>query len=121
MSEHERRDEPGVAEDQVGAAAEEVAESTTDAEPRAEETAKPQPEAESVPVPTRDKPSDDYPSGVEETAAKLAEGVDMPEPRSSGPTKTRNPQTIETGPGDPSGPRPMEDAVELELEEEEQD
>ncbi|HEX5939899.1 MAG TPA: hypothetical protein VFZ12_06030 [Dehalococcoidia bacterium] len=116
MSEHERRDEPGVAEDQVDAAAEEVAESTTDAEPRAEETAKPQPEAESVPVPTRDKPADDYPSGVEEAAAALAEGVEMPEPRSAGPTKTRNPQTIETGPGDPSGPRPMEETVE-EIEE----
>ena len=107
MNENERRDEPGKAEDQADDALEAAAESTTDAEPHAEETAKPQPEAESVPVPTRDKESaDDYPSGVEETAAALAEGVEMPEPRSPGPTKTRRPQIIESGPGDPSGPRP---------------
>ncbi|HET9200317.1 MAG TPA: hypothetical protein VFO84_04985 [Dehalococcoidia bacterium] len=114
----ERQEEPGKAEDQADAAAEAAAESTTDAEPHADVTAKPQPEAESVPVPTRDKPADDYPSGVEETAAALAEGVEMPEPRSSGPTKTRHPQTIETGPGDPSGPRPIVDeAAEEEIEE----
>ena len=117
MAQEERRDEPGKAEDQADAAANAAAESTTDAEPRPEETAKPQPEAESVPVPTRDEPSGDYPSGVEETAAALAEGVEMPEPRSPGPTKTRQPQTIETGPGDPSGPRPTEEAVEETTEE----
>jgi hypothetical protein len=118
MAADERQDEPGKAEDQADAAAEAAAESTTDAEPRAEETVKPQPEAESVPVPTRDEPSGDYPSGVEETAAALAEGVEMPEPRSPGPTKTRQPQTIETGPGDPSGPRPLEETATEETTEE---
>jgi hypothetical protein len=118
MVAEERGEEPGKAEDQADAAAEAAAESTTDAEPNADVTAKPQPEAESVPVPTRDKPADDYPSGVEETAAKLAEGVEMPEPRSPGPTKTRQPQTIETGPGDPSGPRPNEEVAEEREEEE---
>ncbi|MPZ22128.1 MAG: hypothetical protein GEU28_00960 [Dehalococcoidia bacterium] len=95
------------------AAAEAAAESVTQSDPQEEAEPKPQPEAESVPVPTRDRPSaGDYPSGVDETAAKLAsrDERNMPPSGSEGATKPRIPAVHEQGPGDPSGPTPRDAA-----------
>lgn len=105
MADQGQRD-PGEAEDQVVAAAEADANAVTDAEPDPEDV-KPQPEAESIPVPTRDKGSGEFPSGVEATAAKLASGDEreIPERPESGATKTRIPQVIDQGPGEPADPQ----------------
>jgi hypothetical protein len=67
---------------------------------------KPQPEAESQ-QPETTKSSDDLPSGVAETVAKMEAGEprELPERQESGATKRNIPPVHEQGPGDPGGPR----------------